>query len=247
MQYTVKPLVLGTIDADKSGFTYMSFPGTPIKLEVVAFLIEGAPKKILVDTGSWASLMKKYWPGKGVDFQTLEEALAKENLTFDDIEVIIQTHLHHDHCGYTSKFKNAEVYVQEEEWIYAKTAHPLQSHYYPAELLEGWKVKLIKGDYELYPGITIMLTPGHTPGTQSVMIDTKKGKVAIAGFCSTYDTFQDPKEALPEGHPCRHWEVFTPSIASDLEEAYNSTLRVKSMADIVLPCHGNGLEKLRIE
>ncbi|HHU69770.1 MAG TPA: N-acyl homoserine lactonase family protein [Thermoanaerobacterales bacterium] len=240
-------MVLGTLEADKSGFTYMAFPGTPIKLEVAGFLIEGAPKKILVDTGSWADLMKKYWPGKGVDFQTLEEALGKEGLTFDDIEIIIQTHLHHDHCGYTSQFKNADVYVQEEEWIFSKAPHPLQAQYYPPELFEGWKVRLIRGDYEIYPGISILHTPGHTPGTQSVAVNTKEGKAVIPGFCCTFDTFEEPAKVLPEGHPFAHWEVFSPSIATDLNQAYNSTLRMKTIADVLLPCHGNGLDGLRIE
>ena len=225
----------------------MAFPGTPIKLEVAGFLIEGAPKKILVDTGSWADLMKKYWPGKGVDFQTLEEALGKEGLTFDDIEIIIQTHLHHDHCGYTSQFKNADVYVQEEEWIFSKAPHPLQAQYYPPELFEGWKVRLIRGDYEIYPGISILHTPGHTPGTQSVAVNTKEGKAVIPGFCCTFDTFEEPAKVLPEGHPFAHWEVFSPSIATDLNQAYNSTLRMKTIADVLLPCHGNGLDGLRIE
>lgn len=247
MEYIVKPLVLGTLEADKSGFTYMAFPGTPIKLEVAGFLIEGATKKILVDTGSWADLMKKYWPGKGVDFQTLEEALGKEGLTFDDIEIIIQTHLHHDHCGYTSQFKNADVYVQEEEWIFSKAPHPLQAQYYPPELFEGWKVRLIRGDYEIYPGISILHTPGHTPGTQSVAVNTKEGKAVIPGFCCTFDTFEEPAKVLPEGHPFAHWEVFSPSIATDLNQAYNSTLRMKTIADVLLPCHGNGLDGLRIE
>lgn len=247
MEYIIKPLVLGTLEADKSGFTYMAFPGTPIKLEVAGFLIEGATKKILVDTGSWADLMKKYWPGKGVDFQTLEEALGKEGLTFDDIEIIIQTHLHHDHCGYTSQFKNADVYVQEEEWIFSKAPHPLQAQYYPPELFEGWKVRLIRGDYEIYPGISILHTPGHTPGTQSVAVNTKEGKAVIPGFCCTFDTFEEPAKVLPEGHPFAHWEVFSPSIATDLNQAYNSTLRMKTIADVLLPCHGNGLDGLRIE
>jgi len=224
-----------------------AFPGTPIKLEVAGFLIEGATKKILVDTGSWADLMKKYWPGKGVDFQTLEEALGKEGLTFDDIEIIIQTHLHHDHCGYTSQFKNADVYVQEEEWIFSKAPHPLQAQYYPPELFEGWKVRLIRGDYEIYPGISILHTPGHTPGTQSVAVNTKEGKAVIPGFCCTFDTFEEPAKVLPEGHPFAHWEVFSPSIATDLNQAYNSTLRMKTIADVLLPCHGNGLDGLRIE
>ncbi|MFZ0927679.1 MAG: N-acyl homoserine lactonase family protein [Syntrophobacteraceae bacterium] len=244
VSYIVKPLVLGTLEADKSSFTYMAFPGTPIKLEVAVFLIKGAPRNILVDTGSWASLMAKYWPGKGEDFQTLAEALGKEGLKFDDIDIIVQTHLHHDHCGYTSQFKNADIYIQEEEWIFAKAPHPLQAQYYPPELLKGWKKRLIKGDHDLFPGITILHTPGHTPGTQSMVVETAKGRAVIPGFCCTYDTFEEPAKVLPPGHPFSHWEVFAPSIATDLNQAYNSCLRVKSLADVMLPSHGPGFQDM---
>lgn len=239
-EYTVKPLVLGTIAGDKSAFTYMCFPGEPVKLEVTAFLIEGAPKKILVDTGSYAELMANYWPGEGVDFMTMEEALAKEGLTPDDIEIIIQTHLHHDHCGYHSLFKNAEVYVQKAEMDFALDPHPLHAQYYPKELMQGWKAHIIEGDLELYPDLDIILTPGHTPGTQSVAVNTKEGLVVIAGFCCLDYTFDNPKDVLPENHPFGTWEVFSPSIATNLLEAYDSSLRLKKMADILLSSHGNG-------
>lgn len=243
MAYKVKPIVLGTIEADKSGFTYMCFPGEKIVLEVTCFLIEAGPKVVLVDTGSWANLMAKYWPGPGIDFQTFEESLKKEGLTPKDIEVVIQTHLHHDHCGNTKKCKNAEIYVQEAEWIFMLAPHPLQAQYYPRELYEDWKVRLIKGDHELFPGLTITLTPGHTPGTQSVIVQTEEGRAVIPGFCATTHTFENPVDALPSGHPFAAWETFVPSIATDLLEAYNSTLRLKSIADIMYPCHGPGYDQ----
>ena len=171
------------------------------------------------------------------------DALEREGLKPEDVEIIIQTHLHHDHCGNTSKCKNAEVYVQEAEWIFMQGPHPLQAQYYPKELYKGWKVRLIKGDHELFPGITLAHTPGHTPGTQSVIIDTEEGRAAIPGFCCTTHTFQNPSDALPQGHPFGAWETFVPSIATDLSESYNSTLRLKSTADIMLPCHGPGYDE----
>jgi len=243
MEYRITPIVLGTIEADKSGFTYMCFPGEKIVLEVTYFLIEGAPKVTLVDTGSWAELMAKFWPGPGVDFQTFEASLETKGLKPEDVEIIIQTHLHHDHCGNTSKCKNAEVYVQEAEWMFMQAPHPLQAQYYPKELYKGWKVRLIKGDHELFPGLTILHTAGHTPGTQSVLVQTKEGRAVIPGFCCTTHTFENPRDALPDGHPFAEWETFVPSIATDLNEAYNSTLRLKTLADIMLPCHGPGYDE----
>lgn len=73
VRYAVKPIVLGTLEGDKSSFTYMNFPGVLIELDVTYFMIKGTPNKsgrVLVDTGSWAALMAKYWPGKGAYLQT---------------------------------------------------------------------------------------------------------------------------------------------------------------------------------
>lgn len=243
MKYTVKPIVLGSVAADQSGFTYMAFAGTGLLLDLAFFIIKGASKNILVDTGSWAEKMAKYWPGEANDFQTFEESLEKEGLSTDDVDIIITTHLHHDHVGNHFKCKNAEVYVQVDEWAFACSPHPLQAQYYPADMMAeiaAMKMRLIRGDYELYPGIRILHTPGHTPGTQSVCIDTEEGKTVIVGQCTIHQTFEDPKTVLPKGHPFSSWEVFSQSIATDINQAYWSNVQVKSMADVLLPCHGPG-------
>lgn len=136
--------------------------------------------------------MANYWPGEAVDFQTFEESLQKEGMTPDDIDIIITTHLHHDPVGNHFKCKNAEIYVQGEEWAFARAPHPLQAQYYPKDLMDqvgAMKLRLIGGDYELFPGIRIVHTPGHTPGTQSVYVNTKEGKTVIAGQCTTYHSF----------------------------------------------------------
>ena len=135
MTYTVKPVCLGMSEADQSGFTYMVFPGRPTVLDLTYFLIKGGPKTVLLDTGTWSNLMMKYWPGKTTDFQSFEDSLKEEGMSPDDVDIIVQTHLHHDHIGNTPKCKNAEVYVQEDEWAFANAPHPLQAQYYPATLI----------------------------------------------------------------------------------------------------------------
>jgi glyoxylase-like metal-dependent hydrolase (beta-lactamase superfamily II) len=242
-KYQIKPITLMTGEADKSAFTYMCFPGVKLINDIAYFMIEGTPNKsgrVLVDTGTWQSLFNKYWPGPGKDLQTFEESLAKERMKADDVDIIIQTHLHHDHIGNTSKCRKAEVYIQEDEWAFAAAPHPLQAQYYPQELFDGWKVRLIRGDYELFPGLRILHTPGHTPGTQSVAVETAEGTAVIAGFCSIYQTFQKPADVLGAKHPFRSWKAFSQGIATDINQSYSSVLRVKSLADILFPCHGPG-------
>ena len=246
MAYTVKPVSLGSTTGDQSGFTYMVFPGVKLLLDIAYFIIKGAPKTILVDTGTWAALMVKYWPGETTDFQTFEESLQKEGMTPDDVDIIIQTHLHHDHCGNHFKCRNAEVYVQEEEWAFACAPHPLQGQYYPKDMMDqvkAMKMRLIRGEYELFPGIRLLHTPGHTPGTQSVCVDTREGKTVITGMCSVYQTFEEPAEVLPKDHPFSSWETFVQSIATDINQSYSSCLRLKRMADVLLPCHGPGFDE----
>ncbi|MBA7703291.1 hypothetical protein ES703_112073 [subsurface metagenome] len=62
-------------------------------------------------------------------------------------------------------------------------------------------------------------------------------------MCSIYQTFEEPAKVLPADHPFSHWEVFTQSIATDINQAYSSCLRVKSWADVLLPCHGPGFDE----
>jgi hypothetical protein len=118
------------------------------------------------------------------------------------------------------------VYVQEAEWAFADAPHPLRAQYYPKEIYEGWRWNLIRGDYELFPGLRILQTPGHTPGTQSVSVQTDEGLAVIPGMCSIYQTFQDSAKVLPEGQPFGAWQVFTQSNAEAKRGLGNRLLRI---------------------
>ena len=176
MVNVIKPIVLGELEGDKSGFTYMCFAGQITKLDVAIFYIEGPDKNILVDTGSYKDLMAKYWPGKGRDFQTFEEGLDSVGLSPKDIDIVIYTHLHHDHCGYHDKVSHAKAIIQEDEWIFAMAPHPLQAQFYPKELYKNMKIMLIKDDFEVAEGAKI---PFHNHFYQEIVI-IMSGKVKVA-------------------------------------------------------------------
>ena len=63
----------------------------------------------------------------------------------------------------------------------------------------GLNVEFVNGDYELTKGIRVILTPGHSPGGQSVAVDTDDGTYVIAGMCTIRENFYPPAEVLQKG------------------------------------------------
>jgi len=242
-KYEIIPLVLGNIEIDKSAMMYFMDCGTKIKIPVVCFYVGGGEKHILVDTGAPAATSQKHCPTDPVtDIQSFEEALGKLGLKPEDIDIIIQTHLHHDHVGNASKCTKAEIIVQEDEIRFALAPHPLFANLYDKDLTQGLRLRPVRGDTEVVDGIKVLLTPGHTPGSQSVAIETAKGTAIITGFCCISETFKVPSETR-ELFPS--WLVYTPGIHTDALAAFDSSLKVKGLADILVPNHA--LELMEIE
>lgn len=211
--------------------TYRYKYGTKIQSPVFFWYIEGADQNILVDTGADADLATSYRGFPTEKITTFEEALASIELKPDDIDLVIQTHLHWDHCANTSKCKNAKVLVTEEELRFALAPHPLTGLSYKKDLLQDLKFVLVNGQYEVAPGIELIPAPGHSPGTQAVAINTEKGKAVITGFCCVKENFEPPEEVraiMP---------VITPGTHLNAVDAFESTLRIKGLADILIPMH----------
>jgi len=105
--------------------------------------------------------------GQGIKCQ-----LKKHNLTPEDITTVINTHLHTAHSGNNRLFRNAKFYVRGEEFRYVDSSieeNPDQTAYVPENFGESDYVK-IKQSFKIAEGVTVVPTPGHTPGHQSVII-----------------------------------------------------------------------------
>jgi len=223
--YTIQPLVVGINETDQGIMTYQKGYGKRIWLPIYVFYIEGGEQPILIDTGMEEFMVPpQAHEQTGLSIVTFEEAMAGIGLAPDDIGIVIQTHLHNDHCENTYKCNNAKVYVQKKELDFFNNPHPLDHRYYP-DLLEDVDVVTLDGDQEIVPGIRVLLTPGHTPGGQSVAIDTEKGTAIITGFCCNADNFPRVGPAV------------TPGVHLNAIDAYESAQRMKEMADILIPIH----------
>jgi glyoxylase-like metal-dependent hydrolase (beta-lactamase superfamily II) len=219
------------MEMDMSNLTYLFNQGKKIWAVNYSWYIEGADQNILVDTAGEARLAATFRGYPAEEIMSFEDALNSVGLKPDDIDIVIQTHLQWDHCANTSKCRNARVLVTEEELKFAASPHPALAHTYIPDLLKGLNFVTVKGQYEVASGIQLIPAPGHTPGTQSVAINTEQGKAIITGFCCAKENF-DPPEKIRATTP-----VITPGIHLNAADAFESALRIKELADIIIPVH----------
>lgn len=225
-EHSIYPLTVGINETDQGIMTYLRDYGKRILLPIYVFYIRAEGKKILVDTG-----LEEFMVSDAVraqcDFDILEfePALARFDLKPSDIDIIIHTHLHNDHCENDYKCPQAAVYVQQKELDFLRDPHPVDHRYYPDILDDNPNVVTVTGDTEILPGIELIFSPGHSPGGQSVAVDTAQGRAIITGFCCNEKNFPPSGPAIPSG------------VHIDLIAAYESAQKIRRMADILIPLH----------
>jgi len=235
-KYKIHPIVMGTKVFDKGMMTYQHDYGKPYTIPIFCWYLEGGDKKILVDTGEFAPLKsKEREEAIGGKIYTFEEGLALWGLKPEDIDIVIHTHLHNDHCENDDKCRNAVFYVHEKELESIHNPHPLDFRYmedYIADVEKNGQIRKLSGDTGILPGIRVIHTPAHTEGGMTVLIDTEKGTAAITGFCVIMENFIPPPRIR-----AMEMDVIPPGTSINPKEAYNIIIKVRDMADILIPLH----------
>ena len=104
MTYSIKPLLLGKWKTSKSQMTYFVDWGKEIWSATVAWYIKAGRQNVLIDTGISHPEIQKYLYGRAYEeIKTFEQALSSADITPEDVDIVIQTHLHFDHCANTHK------------------------------------------------------------------------------------------------------------------------------------------------
>jgi len=239
--YTIKPLMLAKAPSEKGPMTYLAYAGVPVVRPYVMWYIRAGDKHVLVDTAIEADDYRNYHPGFGKfpfeAVQSFEEALRRVDCGPNDIDILIQTHLHMDHVYNTSKCKNATIYVHEEELRFALNPHPIFEILYPRAIIEKLNFEVVNGDKTILPGISVTPVPGHSPGCQAVIVETAEGKAVISGFCSIMENFTPPEDVKLKVSPFASYPILVPGIHTDPFQAFDSALKVKEIADIIVPLH----------
>ena len=155
-----------------------------------SLLIRTGTHNVLVETGMGNKLSERMVKIYGQPAQLLAN-LAAGGVAPEDIDVVINTHLHFDHCGWNTvrnqdgkavaTFPRAKYYAPEGEWQYGR--HPserdaisyIPDNYDP--LVQSGQMTLLKGGEEIVPGISVRTFPGHTANMQAVIVQSA-GKTA---------------------------------------------------------------------
>lgn len=234
--YKIHPIVMGTKSFDKGMMTYQHDYGKPYTIPIYCWYLEGGEKTVIVDTGEMAPLRsREREEAIGGKIYTFEEGLARWGLKPEDIDIVLHTHLHNDHCENDDTCANAVIFVHEAEIRRIHAPHPLDYRYNEDFILEVEKrgqIRTLSHDAEVLPGITMIHTPAHTDGGMTVLVETEKGRAAITGFCLIMENFEPPARVR-----AMEMEVIPPGTVVNPYEAYDIMLKVREMSDILLPLH----------
>jgi len=120
--------------------------------------------------------------------ERIDNQLKKVGYEPEDIDFVVNTHLHYDHCGNNSMFKDSTILVNEAEYVHAVSPGWWEASNYLRKVFEDPELNyhLIKGRYEPIPGVRIVPTPGHTSGHQSVAVDLHDSKVVVLAGDAIY-------------------------------------------------------------
>ena len=120
-----------------------------------------------------------------------------------DVALVVNTHLHFDHCGGNRLFPGLPIYVQRLE----REAARVPGYTIPEWVeFEGADYVELDGAAEIVPGVRVVRTPGHTPGHQSVLVETEDGLVVVAGDVAyRWEDFDAAAGAILALEPRRIW------------------------------------------
>jgi 4-pyridoxolactonase len=177
----VRLLDSGTLVIDQSHITWNIGCGRPVRFPVYSVLIEHPDGIFLFDTGYDLDLVNAVLPfemPEQTPEQTVPAQLAKCGLKAQDVDAVINSHLHFDHCGGNKHLVNATTFLHQDELREARTPEPFERLGYGDKSFDhpNAKFELLEGDVRFADGIHLFHTPGHTVGHYSMLLEFDQGR-----------------------------------------------------------------------
>ncbi|WP_353650807.1 MBL fold metallo-hydrolase [Nakamurella sp. A5-74] len=148
------------------------------RMPVYAHVIDHPDARVLIDTG-----IRELHP-LTVDLDPRPRPPHDWGIDLGSIDLVVNTHLHFDHCGNNHLFAGTPIYVQRRELDDALTL----DDYTIRDWVDapGAQYIPVDGEFELLPGVQLLPAPGHTPGTQIVVINTGGPPIVIGGDATVW-------------------------------------------------------------
>jgi glyoxylase-like metal-dependent hydrolase (beta-lactamase superfamily II) len=156
-----------------------------VRMGLTCLLVKTGKYNVLIETGIGDKFDAKHREIYNIDHSSrLPDELSRHGLGLDDIDIVINTHLHFDHCGWNTRregeqivptFPKARYFMQRAEWEHA--LHPSERD--RASYLEEWftsaepQTVFVEGAREIVPGVRVELAPGHVRDMQCVWIESE--------------------------------------------------------------------------
>jgi glyoxylase-like metal-dependent hydrolase (beta-lactamase superfamily II) len=156
--------------------------GAPRVEGVYGYLVRHERGLVLLDTGIGAGDAEAdawYRPQR----VPLQQALATGGVALDDLDLVVNCHLHFDHCGGNPLVGSTPILAQQSELTTARAGDYTLDH-----LLDhpGSNYQALDGETEALPGVHVIPTPGHVDGHQSLVVECEDGSIVLAG--QSHDT-----------------------------------------------------------
>lgn len=215
---------------------YMHPYGRHMPVDIVQnfFLISGRGHVALVDTGldnPSAHVDPADRDRLGAGRQTLE-LLSERSITPDQVDTLILTHLHHDHYANAQLFENARIILNRREYEFVMAPgnrRALPRSTFPRAVF-GWladdawdRLELVDGSADVFDGVRVVETRGHSPGHQIVVVETAADRVVIPG--DEIYTYANLEQDIPIGY------------YHDFERLSTSMDLIRDLGGQVLPAH----------
>ena len=202
---------MANLDILTYGFSFVSDQGT-LGWSTISLLRAG-DRNMVIDTGPASRRA------------LLLQALGSHGLSVEEIDTVILTHLHWDHCQNTDLFKNARIAVHPKELDYARNPArgDTSAAWYIADMLGKMNVEPVSDGDEIAEGVSVLDTPGHTKGHLSVLAEVGDEKVLVAG------------DALPDGGAVKRRMPY--NIFWDMDEAADSVEKILDSSSVFYPGH----------
>ena len=218
------------------------------ELPVISTYINYKNTNILFDTGCHPSVetnAEKRWGGlskimtpKNMNGKNLITELYEIGISPDDIDIVINSHLHPDHCGCNEFFKNAEFYCHEQEFKSANEENASKMGYIKNEWDLPMPLKKLKQSFDLFDDSRIVTVdlPGHTPGSIGLMVNLEHNRFLIASDALSLERNLE-RDEIPKN-------AWNPSL---LLKSYKELIKIKNSGSSIICGHDDTLWKNKLK